>query len=946
MHKTFFRVLAILVVALHAPDAIAGCLPDPPADGDAVVCDGIDSTGYDASGATGLTITTSGVTTLTDGDAGLDSAILVGDGNEVTIGADAEIIVDGAGATGGFGIRGNNDNFIINAGTIRINSDDGRGISINENTTGVLPNGAVNDFEIFAEGVRSIALETGANAGVANRGQIDLIGIESRGISAADRTDYAIASDVSNAGDLNVIGAGAIGIQAGDGWVKGSFVGEDSGSAPGIRNLSGGTIDVSGAGAFGIFAGDTSNLNNNNNSFVLNEGTIDVSGAGAIGVSIGGNDLLQPFAFPTTSALEVTSFENFGEVLGGPNAGPLVEFRSFVSGSENQLRNNPSGRIIADLSGVAIRGSAGADMIVNLGEIEGNIEFNDGDDRYFHRAGATFTGSIQGGAGNDQAILIPVDGSIETFDASTLFGVETLLIGAGTEPWMLSNTSAYTGLVQVSASARFQSATPTTLGGGLTVDPGGALELAVDGVNTPLTIQGASTFSGDLVLNLDPGLMPSATPLRIIEANGGYTGTFAPLPTVGLSVFTETYDAAGLLVAYENSLLAVAQGSNQRAIAQHLIDVDAAGGASPDLQNLIDEFQTSTGDLSTVLFALSPEVYDVHTTVVVEGGRRIANLLLDRPRECAKGEYDPWQGTDTPLPCHAREWSPWLAALGGFRSREKFSDHPRYDSSLGGLAFGIDARPLAGLDVTFAISSQRGTVNAAGAGESTVTLTDVSGHAAWTAGQIRVQGVVSWGHGFHKDRRRIQASETATPLDSRGDTEHDSDRITIAAEVGYVIEAGPVEIEPIGGVDWAWVYQRPIHEDNAGGFGIRIASRDDDVGSINAGVRMSTVYDHGTYLADQLEWMDGVWRPMIDIRWRQMLQGEERDIKGRFQGSPDSVSDFTITGREDVGGFELATGLSFTPEDANRLQFDLRYEAFVSSHTVEQNLTGRVQLAF
>ena len=71
MHKTFFRALAILVVALHAPDAIAACLPDPPADGDAVVCDGIDSTGYDASGATGLTITTSGVTTLTDGDAGL-----------------------------------------------------------------------------------------------------------------------------------------------------------------------------------------------------------------------------------------------------------------------------------------------------------------------------------------------------------------------------------------------------------------------------------------------------------------------------------------------------------------------------------------------------------------------------------------------------------------------------------------------------------------------------------------------------------------------------------------------------------------------------------------------------------------------------------------------------------------------------------------------------------
>lgn len=263
-----------------------------------------------------------------------------------------------------------------------------------------------------------------------------------------------------------------------------------------------------------------------------------------------------------------------------------------------------------------------------------------------------------------------------------------------------------------------------------------------------------------------------------------------------------------------------------------------------------------------------------------------------------------------------------------------------------GLMFGVDARPIGGLDLTFAISSQRGTLNVAAAGESTVTLTDVSGHAAWTAGPLRVQGVVSWGHGFHKDRRRIRASETTTPLDSRGDTENDSDRITVAAEVGFLFDVGPIEVEPTGGVDWAWVYQRPIHEKNAGGFGIRIASRDDEIGSVNAGVRLSTYYEHKRYLGDQLEWMDGVWRPMIDIRWRQMVAGEERDIKARFQGSPDSVSDFKITGREDIGGLELAAGFSFTPKYANRLQFDLRYDAFLASHTVEQSLTARVLIGF
>ena len=70
--------------------------------------------------------------------------------------------------------------------------------------------------------------------------------------------------------------------------------------------------------------------------------------------------------------------------------------------------------------------------------------------------------------------------------------------------------------------------------------------------------------------------------------------------------------------------------------------------------------------------------------------------------------------------------------------------------------------------------------------------------------------------------------------------------------------------------------------------------------------------------------MDGVWNPSADIRWRQNLTGYERELKGRLQGSPDTLSNFTIVGREESGGLEIGTGLSFTPKNANRLQFDLR----------------------
>jgi hypothetical protein len=358
----FLALLALLV--LTAPEVMAACNPDPPMDNDPVVCDGTDSTGYDGSGATGLTITTDGAAILDESDPGLDSAILISDDNTVTIGASAEIIVT---EDDGFGIRGNNDNFIDNLGTITINGADGRGISINENTTGILPNGAVNSFEIFAIGDRSIALETGMNSGVATTGRIDVLGAESRGISAADRTDYGIASNITNSGILNVSGIDAFGIKAGDGWVQGAIVGEAGFSDPAIRNQSSATINVTGARAFGIFAGDETNLGNNN-SFVSNDGVINVSGVDAIGISLGGNDLLTPFDLQGNLPLSVTSLENPGEIIGAADSGPLVEFRAFVSGMENQLRNEATGRIIADLTnlGSADRGIPFADTYRTL----------------------------------------------------------------------------------------------------------------------------------------------------------------------------------------------------------------------------------------------------------------------------------------------------------------------------------------------------------------------------------------------------------------------------------------------------------------------------------------------------------------------------------------------------------------------------------------------------
>ncbi|HIF92463.1 MAG: autotransporter outer membrane beta-barrel domain-containing protein [Myxococcales bacterium] len=1044
----FLLFTTLLAVTWYTESAQADCNPASPVDDDNVVCDDVtDSTGFDGSTATGLTITTSGTAVLDESGA-LDSAILASDDNDITIGVDATItvteangfginagdnnmitnqgtinlnMIDGATAinvgdgntvvnegtitiagdngtgirgndangmgsltspilnnegiimiTGadGVGIRGNNDNFVnVEAsGTIVLDGARGRGIQIGDNTTGVLPAGAVNRGTITVNTDNSFAIESGDNAGVATLGTIDLIGDFTRGISAGSRTDPLLAADISNSGTLNVGGADSIGISVGDDWIRGGIVGEAGPNARGVANFAMGQIDVTGDRSVGIFAGDLSNAANTNNSFVLNEGIINVGidgmgtsvGVDAIGISVGGNDLFTSFDFLTAEFPDGANVLNRGMIIGGRDAMPLIVIREFVAGSENRVFNAADAAIRADLTdrvfadrGVAIRGTTGVELIDNSGDIRGDIELLAGDDRYVHRQGATLTNpddgpSVFGGPGNDVAVLFDNSVAAEIFDLRHLDGFETVEVGGGSFGWDLVNGAGFAGAVEIVDNGRLRLVTPLTLGGDFSANPTGTVELTLAATPT-LTVMGASVFDGTLSITVDPSLPGGAPPLLAISALGGFTGQFDFVPPVqGLRVLEATYAPAGLFIQLvSDDAVGVASGSIPRAIAKHLDDIKAVGSPSPDLQNLLDDFDTASGNLNNVFRALSPEIYDAQTQAIVDGGRRVTNLLFNRPRECAIGERVSWQKADAQLPCHAHTWSAWLAGVGGIRSREKFGDHAKYNAQLGGLVFGVDLRPMDDLDLTIAISSQRGTVSGDNRGSSTITLTDLMGQFAWNRGPLRVQGALGWGHGFHQDRRRIRFSEEGlTDTNVRGLDDHDSDRISLGAEVGYIFDAGDFKVEPIGGLDWAWVYQRPIHEVETSGFGIRIDSRDDAVGSLNAGVRASTSYLHSRYLGQWFLWMDGVWQPSIDVRWRQVVTGWDRKIDARLQGAPSGVSDFTIKGREDRGGAEIAAAVSFTPKDANRLQFDLRYESFVSSHTVSQDLTASVQISF
>jgi uncharacterized protein with beta-barrel porin domain len=1046
--------------------ARAACDPTPPSDGDSVVCTGDDETGYDARGATDLTLTTSGVTNLDDSSA-LDAAIALSASNDVTIGADATIRVTepgGAGirggddnfvtneglirveaangvaidvgsviaddqgdtdpsndvdpvpvptitnsgviqleapgsiglrvvdnydvtnastgsivldatAAGGIAIEGRNDNILRQNGTITIEASDAWGVRFGENTGLPLPNGAVfgNTSQTTVNGDDSVALEVGDNAGTAVSGTIDLNGDRTVGVRVGNRTDDLIPANHTQSGTINVNGADAIGMQMGDGWISYQDDGETLvPSAPGIRNQN--TINVVGERAIGLFAGDASNLAGDHDSFVSHSGTIEVTGTDAIGVSVGGNGLLDRWDFDDPNANQVifTLDTTGGTITGGPDAGPLVVFRDFVAGKENRLLHR--GTLRADLTnsgtadrGIAVLGTNGDELIFNLGTVSGDVRLGGGNDRYVVNADSVFEqGVLDGGDGLEDEVHLKfttTEDGVGIFDAAPLTGFERILVegrnldDGETVGWTIRNGAGFTNEVFVIAEGRLVApgnpdgtTDGVVLGGSLRVDPAGSVLVAPDGTTTPIQVTGSASLDGALIVEPTQRLDNAGT-YRLIDAAGGIGDTrFASetLPDAwGIFSLSTAYDATGLdLIVTGSTFAAVANTSNRSAIGGYLDALYADGGTPSSIGDVIDDLRVGPSNLNPAYDALSPEPYDAQTTVISESSRRIAHLLFDRPRECESGERDPWQGSSTPLTCHARALTAWATAIGSIRERDAHSGHPEYEAEIGGLVLGVDLAPIGDLDLSFALTGQRGQIDVQGHGKSDLVLADLTGHASWQRGALRIQAATGYGFGAHGDRRNFRIDEVTPTVAAGTSDDHSSHHVSAAAQAGYLFDWGPVGIEPIAGLDYLWITQDEIRESGGGPWGLVVDDRDDSVLSVTAGLRLGTVYHHTAYVMDSLLWMDGIWRPTLDIGWRQILVGAERDLKARLNGAPDTVQAFEIEGDEDAGGFELGAGLSFVPKNANRLQFDLRYDLFRGPETLEHDLVAKVRIGF
>jgi len=148
-------------------------------------------------------------------------------------------------------------------------------------------------------------------------------------------------------------------------------------------------------------------------------------------------------------------------------------------------------------------------------------------------------------------------------------------------------------------------------------------------------------------------------------------------------------------------------------------------------------------------------------------------------------------------------------------------------------------------------------------------------------------------------------------------------------------------------LDYTALMQDAVEEQGGGVLGLAIDRRSDSIFTVRAGVETSAAYAKTGYWSDALEVFDGVWRPRLALRWRQVVTGADRSLTSHIVGAPQQTAGlFRVKGDDAGQGFEVGAGIDFTPKPLDRVTFGLQYDAFLWTGITSHDLSGRVRISF
>jgi len=822
--------------------------------------------------------------------------------------------------------------------------------------------------------------------------------------TAGDNLRLNDESSVGNSGEINASGANATGLTIGS---SAEFRNQDGGritvsgeqavgvfATPGSENVlffnqQGATIEVSGQSAIGMLAEGSSSFNSNlggritvqgleavglrteGGALSFNAGVISVEQGEAVGIlatQFDPNESPFPANVNVLNRFDPDVLGDSGQIVSTvPDAGPLIQLEGDTEGLLNRVRNDAESSIRANLNdltnsnhGIAVAGSAGVDEIINAGEIQGRIELGGGDDEFTAIAGSTlvdlreFAGggpTVDGGDGADSIRLSGETAELGSFDPTLTTNFESLIVEGS---WRLTGTTDAGLAVQIDPGGRLDVETETTIDSelsfGLTTggQTPGRLGVTVSSESVSreqqLLVDGPVNLTeGALDISVDNQFSGTGE-VTVVRATGGLTGEFenieAPESGNGLAVGPISYDSSDGTARF--SITAAPLTANQQSIAGYLGAVEANPQSPSELQTIITDVDAlGYSAYRDALGQISPEVYDAQTTSTYELANQYARIMLERPRYCVPQETTLFPQTNPSRGCPQRRTEPWVALYGQLGDRTGTDDHISYHDQGFGLVLGVDHRLNRDWLVSATLGGAYDALDVFGIGNGRIRTLDLGLYAGYTREHLRIQGLIGYGYGWHSQTRNL--SLPGALASARGSW--NSNRFSARIEGEYLFDLYGWDLGPIASLDYTALYQGEVTETGAGLLNLVVESRDTPLATVRAGFALARSVRKSGYWTDFLEQADGVWRPSLSVEWRQLLVDYNRPVSARFASAPGS-GNMTIRGDAPRMGFEIRTGIDWTPRQADRLTFGLHYDVFAWTDVVVQDLVASVRIGF
>ncbi len=723
--------------------------------------------------------------------------------------------------SGGRGINaeeyGTGNLTITSTGDITTVADD-RGISAEEYGDGNLTITSIGD-------IRTLADDRGISAEEFGTGNLTITSIGDITTYADDR---GISADEHDDGDLTITSIGNIRTLVDDRGISA----DESGTGD-LTITSTGDITTFGNNDAAIYAFER----DAGDATVSSTGNLTASGTNASGVEV-------VVDAGSTSTVTLSG----GTVQGGTGPAAGVDFSNSSAGSTNTL--NTSLTNLFALSGFAVRGEAGDEIINNTGTVTGNVTLGAGTNAFNNWGGGLFNA-----------------GAIVNLGAGNLFTNSGTLSPGGVGALQ---TTALTGNINQTASGIFQVDVDSTAG-----------------TSDLLNVTGTAALNGNVLAQVvNPAFGPQSN--TILSAAGGTTNNgLGLLASPALQATLSFPNANDVVLNTDIDFLAPGSGlnRNQTSLANNLNAILGSGGGTvgPVLTALLNGVQGVPAYLNA-LDQLIPEGYLNTETAALFAAEEFNSNLLSCPK-AGPGFTAVSQGQ-----CM------WVRYDGRWLDRDSTRQTIGYDEDTHGISGGGQVAVAPNWFVGIAAAYEDSDLDTDANASADTDRYMLGGVIKYQSGPALVALAGSFGSGDVDMSRRIAIGG----FNATARSSYDVDHVGATFHAAYLLDRASWYAKPFVDVNVTHIDRDGVTETGGGAANLSVSGSDETYFSVTPALELGTTIDRG----------DGrAIRPYV--RAGVTFYGDtDQSLTANFVGAPAGVGGFTTTSEFDDVFADIEAGVT------------------------------------